>query len=416
MIQFKERYKNELDHEIDLDSKITNTSQNNSINYIKNKEESDNKLVNISEIYNKSIQYRIGDINKTSIKEPENEYIKEYNIESFNESDELFKELENHSVSIRRKNEITKANLEQINKKLKKLELYISDSSCPLEKDYYIKKYNKLVKLYNRIRHCGYYLIFKEYLHSDENIKKVKLKRANFCGNQHFCLNCATRRRAKIIRIFDEKCKIVITAYPKHKLGLLTLTIKNGDNLEERLNHLKESLSKLRDHGRRTRKKQRGYNSEFGKVIGSITSIEITKDNGYGEKKDTGWHIHAHLLILHEADFNYASFQDEWLKITGDSHVLNLTPINNTDQDIINTLSYMLKPSELTAKQNFDLFDVTVGRRFLESGGAFRGVIIPESNIKLEPEDLPYLELLYLYDEGRTFHELHEINHKEAGE
>jgi hypothetical protein len=379
----------ELDHEIDLDLKSTNTNQNNSINCIKNKEDSDNKIV---------------DINKNLIKEPE----KEYNLETFNESQELFKELDNHSDSIRRNYEITQDNLEQIYKKIEELK-----SSGSFKRTDSLNKINKLERLSNRIKKCGYYLVFKEYIDSDKNINKVKLKRANFCGNHHFCLSCAIRRRAKIIRVFHEKLNLIKEDYPDHEIGLLTLTIKNGHNLEERLNHLKKSLSKLRDHGRRTQKNQRGYNSEFGKVIGSITSIEITKDNGYGESKDTGWHIHVHLLIIHDADFNYASFKDEWLRITGDSHVLNLKSINNTDQDFINTLAYMLKPSELTPEENFELFEVSEGRRFLESAGVFRGVKIPKSNIKLELQDLPYLELCFLFDDNRSFYELFEKIHKD---
>ena len=36
---------------------------------------------------------------------------------------------------------------------------------------------------------------------------------------------------------------------------------------------------------------------------------EVTKDNGYGELKETGWHPHAHIMVLHTTSFDYKALQ-----------------------------------------------------------------------------------------------------------
>ena len=260
----------------------------------------------------------------------------------------------------------------------------------------------KLEKIRPRIAQCGDYLSFKDYY----TVGKVRLTAANFCMVHLLCPLCAIRRGSKTLEAYVQRFEIIKSENPSFKLSMLTLTIKNGDDLGERFNHLKKSVSTVLEHRRKALKGQRGYRTEFAKIAGLVGSIEITKDGGKGEVKETGWHPHAHIMVLHEARFDYKELQAEWLKITGDSHVLNVAASQHPDdpaQDFLEVFKYALKFSDLTPAQNLEAFEVINGKNLLFSAGLFRGVEIPESQLDEELDELPYIELLYRYLPGSGY-------------
>lgn len=254
----------------------------------------------------------------------------------------------------------------------------------------------KLEKIRPRLRECGDYLGFKQYY----TVGKVRLTAANFCMCHLLCPLCAIRRGSKMLEAYVKRFEVIRSEKPMLKLSMLTLTVKNGDDLGERFNHLKKSVSTVLEHRRKAIKGQRGYHSEFAKIAGLVGSIEITKDGGQGEIKETGWHPHAHIMVLHSERFDYVALQAEWLKITGDSHVLNVAPSQHPDdpaQDFLEVFKYALKFSDLTPAQNIEAFEVMNGKNLLFSAGLFRGVEIPESMMDEELDGLPHIDLLYVY-------------------
>lgn len=256
----------------------------------------------------------------------------------------------------------------------------------------------KLEKIRPRLSQCGDYLSFKDYY----TVGKVRLTAANFCMVHLLCPLCAIRRGSKSLEAYVQRFEIIKAENPTLKLSMLTLTVKNGDDLRERFNHLKKSVSTVLEHRRKALKGQRGYHTEFSKIAGLVGSIEITKDGGQGEIKETGWHPHAHIMVLHHERFEYTELQAEWLKITGDSHVLNVAPAQHPDdpaQDFLEVFKYALKFSDLTPAQNIEAFEVMNGKFLLFSAGLFRGVEIPESMLddEIALDDLPYIELFYKY-------------------
>jgi hypothetical protein len=254
----------------------------------------------------------------------------------------------------------------------------------------------KLQKIRPRLAQCGDYLVFKNYY----TVGKVRLTAANFCMVHLLCPLCAIRRGSKYLEAYVKRFQIINTENPTLKLSMLTLTIKNGDDLAERFSHLKKSIAIVLEHRRKTLKGQRGYHSEFAKIVGLVGSIEITKDGGKGEIKETGWHPHAHIMILHYGWLELVDMKAEWLKITGDSHVLNLAATTHPDnpaQDFLEVFKYALKFSELTPAENLEAFQVINDSKLLFSAGLFRGVEIPESSLDGELDDLPYIELFYEY-------------------
>lgn len=260
----------------------------------------------------------------------------------------------------------------------------------------------KLESISPRLAQCGDYLSFKQYYTAG----KVRLTAANFCMVHLLCPLCAIRRGSKSLEAYIKRFEIIKTENPRLKLSMLTLTIKNGDDLGERFKHLKKSISTVLEHRRKALKGQRGYHTEFAKIAGLVGSIETTKDGGQGEIKETGWHPHAHIMVLHDERFDYVALQAEWLKITGDSHVLNVTPAKHPEdpaRDFLEVFKYALKFADLTPAQNLEAYQVMNGKNLLFSAGLFRGVEIPESMVDEDLDDLPYIELLYRYLPGSGY-------------
>jgi len=289
-----------------------------------------------------------------------------------------------------------------VTKKLVNLETIISPvTGEQVTVEQYQPFIRKLEKIRPRLAQCGDYLAFKQYYTAG----KVRLTAANFCMVHLLCPLCAIRRGSKSLEAYLQRFEIIKSEKLSLKLSMLTLTVKNGDDLGERFNHLKKSLKKFMEWRRKTLDGKAGYHSEFSKIAGLVGSIEITKD-GALDGSASGWHPHAHIMVLHEERFDYVALQGEWLKITGDSHVLNVTSAkhpNDPAQDFLEVFKYALKFSDLTPAQNLEAYQVMNGKNLLFSAGLFRGVEIPESQLDEELDDLPYIELLYRYLPGSGY-------------
>jgi hypothetical protein len=268
-----------------------------------------------------------------------------------------------------------------------------------------------LLDLKPRLEACGEWLAFKDYY----TVGKVRLTGANFCMAHLMCPLCAIRRGSKTLESYLKRFEIIKAEHPQLKLSMLTLTVKNGDDLGERFSHLRKSLKDVLERRRKSRAGARGWHSEFAKIHGLVGTIEITKDGGKGEIKETGWHPHAHIMVLHDERFDYKALKAEWLKITGDSHVLNVKAAmhpDEPDQDFMEVFKYAVKFGDLTPEQNMEAYEVLRGKRLLFSAGLFWGVEVPESILDEELEDLPYFERFYTYISGSGYN-LTEVRHRD---
>jgi len=246
-----------------------------------------------------------------------------------------------------------------------------------------------------KIAVCGDYLAFRHYY----TVGKVRLTAANFCKVHLLCPLCAIRRGSKALEAYLTRFDIIKAENPGLRASMLTLTVKNGQDLAERFQHLKKSLKTMLERRRKTLARARGWHSEFAKIAGLVGSIELTKD-GALDGSESGWHPHAHMIVLHADNFDYARLQAEWLKITGDSHVLRVDALHHPDepaQDFLEVFKYALKFADLTPEQNIDAYEVMRGKRLLFSAGLFWGVDVPEELTDTPLDDLPYIELFYAY-------------------
>ena len=235
---------------------------------------------------------------------------------------------------------------------------------------------------------CGNYLLFRDYY----TVGKVRLHSASFCKQHLICPLCAIRRGAKSLKAYSDRFKLLNAQNPSWRLSMITLTVKNGDDLAERFQHLQKAVQRIFKHRRKALNEGKSR-TEWRKVHGYVGTYEFTN-------KGNGWHPHAHIMCLHSETFDYKALKAEWLEITGDSHVLNVTAAKHPKEpelDFLEVFKYAVKFSDLSPEDNIRAWEILQGRRLLFSGGAFRGVVVPDDLADEDLDDLPYIELLYNY-------------------
>lgn len=245
-----------------------------------------------------------------------------------------------------------------------------------------------LKKLANTIDGCANYLLFKNYF----TVGKVRLTKASFCKKHKLCPMCAIRRSAKQVKSYIDRYELIQKEHPELTLIMVTLTVKNGEDLRERYDHLEKSFRLYQSRRRNYFKRFQGFN-ELCKLHGAVYSYEITN-------KGNGWHPHIHVLALISKGemVDNKILSKEWLSITGDSKIVDVRPVyGEISRGFIEVLKYALKFSDLSLELNFHAFDILLGKKMLGSFGLFRGVKIPQSFVDEDLDKLPYFEILYQY-------------------
>lgn len=254
-----------------------------------------------------------------------------------------------------------------------------------------------LTSLGSEVLGCANYLVFHNYFTVDQ----VRLAKITTCKKHLVCPVCARIRAAKQVQRYVERLEIIQEAKPGLRLGLLTLTVKNGDDLQERFQHLVDSWKIYQRKRRQYFIKDRGFN-ELCKVSGAVFSYEVTN-------KGNGWHPHLHAVVCLDEWIDQEQLSEEWKRITGDSFVVDIRSIKGDPvEGFLEVFKYALKFSELSLENNLEAYKVLRGRRLQGSFGDFHGVQVPEQMTDDLLEDLPYLELLYRFAPGRGCYDLAE--------
>ena len=252
---------------------------------------------------------------------------------------------------------------------------------------------------------CASYLVFHNYYTIDE----VRLAKITTCQKTMLCPFCAARRGARQTQSYLEKFKEIRKENPDLVPALLTLTVKNGDDLQERYEHLKKSFMKYQEKRRDYFKKGVGFN-ELCKAKGAVFSYETT----YSE--ENGWHPHIHAIVLLDSYIDQKKMSQEWKKITKDSEVIDIRKIQGDSEAEITkgfaeVFKYSLKFSDLTLEQNLHAFEVMRRKRLTGSFGLFWGVKVPEKMTDDLIEDLPYLEMFYKFIPKKGAYDLTDCIH-----
>jgi hypothetical protein len=239
----------------------------------------------------------------------------------------------------------------------------------------------------SRLHECGSYLVFRHYLTE----KRARLIAARTCKQHLICPFCAIRRGAKMQVAYAEKVQHLLTENPALVPWMVTFTVKNGDDLNERYSHLHRSVKAMNKN--RTRG-DRGH--EIMKAVGSVWSYEFKRGSGSGL-----WHPHMHAVWLCSSPLDVQKLSDEWRHITGDSFIIDAHPMyGDPVEAFCEVFKYAVKFNELPLVDNWHAFNTLRRKRLIRSAGILWGVEMPESDMDEELDDPVFADFVYRY-----FHE-----------
>jgi len=233
---------------------------------------------------------------------------------------------------------------------------------------------------------CGNYATFRDYF----TVGEIRLSHFCTCKKHLICPLCAIRRGAKALRVYLARVEALMASDARLRAFLVTLTVKNGDNLEERFQHLAGRLRVY--HRRRSRTRQTG---EVRKASSAVWSYEFTN-------RGNGWHPHVHAIWLcHEAP-DAAQLSAEWHALTGDSFIVDVRPLDMADAvgSFCEVFKYALKFSDLAHGDRLHAFRTLRGKRLQDSFGELRGLDVEPGDADELLEELPYIERFFRYVAG----------------
>ncbi|WP_333615128.1 protein rep [Psychrobacter sp.] len=264
----------------------------------------------------------------------------------------------------------------------------------------------------DKLASCANFLLFRHYYTLD----KYKLAGLRTCKKHMLCPFCSAIRASKQATAYHEKMLVILKENPNLKPVFMTLTVKNGDDLKERFNHLKNSFKTLQTARRKWLKRGNGHN-ELCKAHGIVFAYEITN-------KGKGWHPHLHMVMLVDDWIDVDKLSDEWKAITGDSHVVDVRRVRPTKIDVdtaqgkeqkedysdgfMEVFKYAMKFTELTHYQIWIAHETLspTGRltRLQGSIGLFRGVQVPDAMTDdLITDNAPFMLILYKFMKGAGY-------------
>jgi len=242
-----------------------------------------------------------------------------------------------------------------------------------------------------RLATCGNWLHFRDYY----TVDKIRLHAAQFCKQHLICPLCAIRRGAKTLAAYLSRWQVIHEASPHLKLYLITFTVKNGPDLEERHAHLVRGLKRMMDRRRYFNAGTRGAPwTELCKVEGGVYTQEVTEIGN-------GWHPHAHMLAACTSEPDAGALAAEWHAITGDSFIVDVRPITGDPVDgFMEVFKYAVKFADLDYAKNWHAAQVLKGKRLLASFGCFWGVKVPPELTDEPLDGLPFVDRFYRFLDG----------------
>lgn len=246
-------------------------------------------------------------------------------------------------------------------------------------------------KLSSQLAGCGSWLHIREWSLSLE----ARLRNANFCKRFLICPSCAARRAGKLVSAYAAKVEVVQDMHPDLIPAMITLTIRNGPDLLDRLAHTKASWGRMVAEARKGKSaSSRNGLIEWNKVVGSVRAFEVKLGKGSGQ-----WHVHIHCFVLLSEYVNPFHLSAEWERFTGDSMIVDVRKCKNgIVPGLIEVLKYVSKPSELPPDRLYELYQAAKGSRFCDPQGVMRG--IPEVCIDNDDDEGlhgPYRDFILLW-------------------
>lgn len=257
----------------------------------------------------------------------------------------------------------------------------------PVRRKITLHERQQVRRLTQRLYDCGSFLLFRHYLEH----RKTQLIRSSSCYAHLLCPLCAIRRAAAHLRRYHERFAYLAGRFDFY---LVTLTVKNGDDLAERFGHLRSAIRRLRDRARK------GYGA-LAPMAGALWSFELTRSQH-------GWHPHCHAIVVMpkgHPPLRYgegSQLREDWHAVTGDSFITHAELIGSDDESILGGLSevlkYALKFADLDPADNWEAYRTLKGARLVAASGVLYGLLLPDdAALDDVPLDGPYVEWLMRY-------------------
>lgn len=213
-----------------------------------------------------------------------------------------------------------------------------------------------------------------------------------------------------MVAAYSVKVAAVTASQPDLIPAMITLTVKNGEDLPERLGHLKKSWSAMIGAARKGKStKSTNCRIEWNKVMGSVRAIEVTNEG-------KGWHPHIHVFALLSDYVSHPALSEEWNRFTGDSFVVGVTKCHGgIVPGLIETLKYCSKLTELSPEQILHVWRTAKGSRFTDPQGILRGV--PDPDIRQDDDaglTGPYRDFLAHWCRSKAGYDVRQIDHDAA--
>lgn len=267
---------------------------------------------------------------------------------------------------------------------------------CPHER-------RRLARLADALSRCGDYLGFRHYFTIDD----LRLHVACFCQQDKLCGLCQIRRASKILGAYSAKVATVMNDRPSLGGYMVTLTVRDGPDLGERVRHLLNAHSQCIA---RRRKQANGQGwTEWATAVAGVSRVEIKRGSGSGQ-----WHPHIHSAWLCDRQPDVCQLRREWHTLTGDSHQVDVRPFESMKPgqphtpetiggDLVEVLKYSVKLSDMTPADALHVHDTTRGKKLLRPFGQLHGVEVPDELLDepLNDQDLPFVDYYFRYSAGR---------------
>jgi hypothetical protein len=201
--------------------------------------------------------------------------------------------------------------------------------------------------------------------------------------HDRFCVPCSTERSGRV------RASLMTHLMHRQNMKLLTLTLRaSDDDLTTILDRLTRCFRLLRN--RPIWKKN---------VQGGCSIIETKVGSGSGQ-----WHAHFHVLL--ESKFiSHAVLADEWEKITGDSRIVDIRPMQAHSGGVQYITKYVTKagdPSIVMSPRHLqEALIAFQSRRLISTFGTWRGLQLSEA----PDDDL----VIGTTESWQTYGSLHEV-------
>jgi hypothetical protein len=281
-----------------------------------------------------------------------------------------------------------------------------------------LKQKSEYRKEYDNLDACGSFLHYWHFFETGE----WKLRGGITCKMHLLCGCCGRRRSIRYSSSYAEKVQHLLAQRPELTPVLITLTVKNGNDLDECWNRLDSGHKVLIQRRRSSIKPQLLSRINNLSVMRYIAGAAGTYEFKRG--KNSGlWHPHSHEIALLEPGFEFVkifrngrwvevplefetALSAEWTEATGGSWRVDVRRIDMASEEsfmggLLEVFSYTLKISSLSPEDQLHAYTVLKRRRLIYSYGCLRNVDIPDESVDLVGDELKfqkYFDVWYKYN------------------